>query len=60
MSPFDIIAKLFGSAMYLPTAKETLNDKMELYFQDYSFVPLFVQVCSVLTKSSPLYISCFV
>jgi len=26
------------------TSKDSLNDKMELYFHDFSFVPLFMQV----------------
>jgi hypothetical protein len=30
--------------MFGPNARETLGDKMELYFRDHSFVPLFIQV----------------
>lgn len=44
MTPFNIIQKMLGPYMFGPTSRETLGDKMELYFQDYSFVPLFVQV----------------
>ncbi|KAI0915526.1 hypothetical protein AcW1_004031 [Taiwanofungus camphoratus] len=43
MTPFNIIHKMLGPYMFSPTARETLNDKMELYFHDHSFVPLFVQ-----------------
>ncbi|EIM85335.1 DNA replication factor C large subunit [Stereum hirsutum FP-91666 SS1] len=43
MTPFNIIQKMLGPYMFGPTSRETLGDKMELYFQDYSFVPLFVQ-----------------
>ncbi|KAF9449482.1 DNA replication factor C, large subunit [Macrolepiota fuliginosa MF-IS2] len=43
MTPFDITTKIFGPHLFSPTAKETLGEKMELYFQDHSFVPLFIQ-----------------
>ncbi|KAJ7229198.1 replication factor RFC1 C terminal domain-containing protein [Mycena pura] len=42
MSPFDITSKILGPYMFSATARETLGDKMELYFQDHSFVPLFI------------------
>ncbi|KAH9928881.1 DNA replication factor C, large subunit [Fomitopsis serialis] len=43
MTPFNIIQKMLGPYMFSSTSRETLNDKMELYFHDHSFVPLFVQ-----------------
>ena len=43
MTPFTIIQKLLGPYMFSPNARETMNDKMELYFHDHSFVPLFMQ-----------------
>ncbi|KAF7984338.1 hypothetical protein HWV62_15345 [Athelia sp. TMB] len=43
LTPFDVINKMLGPYMFSPTARETLGDKMELYFHDPSFVPLFVQ-----------------
>ncbi|KAL1723420.1 replication factor RFC1 C terminal domain-containing protein [Schizophyllum commune] len=43
MTPFDITHKILGPYMFSATARETLNDKMELYFQDFSFMPLFIQ-----------------
>lgn len=44
MSPFDITSKLLGPYVYSATSRDTLGDKMEYYFQDHSFMPLFVQV----------------
>jgi len=44
MTPFDITSKILGPYLFSPTARETLGEKMELYFQDHSFVPLFIQV----------------
>jgi replication factor C subunit 1 len=44
MTPFDITSKILGPYLFSSTARETLNEKMELYFQDHSFVPLFIQV----------------
>ncbi|KAH9843593.1 DNA replication factor C large subunit [Rhodofomes roseus] len=43
MTPFNIIQKMLGPYMFSSTSRETLNDKMELYFHDHSFVPLFIQ-----------------
>ncbi|KAH7916645.1 replication factor RFC1 C terminal domain-containing protein [Hygrophoropsis aurantiaca] len=43
MSPFDVTNKILGPYMFAQTTRETLGDKMELYFHDHSFVPLFIQ-----------------
>ncbi|KAF9475821.1 DNA replication factor C, large subunit [Pholiota conissans] len=43
MTPFDITSKMLGPYLYSPTSRESLGDKMEYYFQDHSFVPLFIQ-----------------
>ncbi|CCM04947.1 uncharacterized protein FIBRA_07144 [Fibroporia radiculosa] len=43
MTPFNVTNKLLGPYLFSPTARETLNDKMELYFHDHSFIPLFIQ-----------------
>ena len=43
MNPFDI-TKILGPYLFSATARESLGDKMDLYFQDHSFVPLFMQV----------------
>ncbi len=44
MTPFNVIQKILGPYMFSPTSRDTLSDKIELYFHDYSFVPLFIQV----------------
>ena len=44
MSPFDITSKLLGPYVFSATSRETLSEKMEYYFQDHSFMPLFIQV----------------
>lgn len=44
MTPFTITDKLCGPYAFSRTSKETLNDRMDLYFQDFSFIPLFIQV----------------
>lgn len=44
MTPWGIMSKILGPYAFSPTARETLNDKMDLYFQDHSFVPMFMQV----------------
>ena len=44
LTPFGVINKILGPGMFLPTTRETLGDKMEMYFHDPSFVPLFMQV----------------
>ena len=43
LSPFDVTYKMLGPYMFSATSRETLGDKMELYFHDPSFVPLFIQ-----------------
>jgi replication factor C subunit 1 len=48
LTPFNIVQKILGPYMFSATSRDTLNDKIELYFHDYSFVPLFIQVGSVM------------
>jgi replication factor C subunit 1 len=43
MSPFDITNKMLGPYLFSATSRESLGDKMELYFHDHSFMPLFIQ-----------------
>lgn len=43
LKPWDICHKLLGSGMFAPTSKATLNDKIELYFNDHEFSYLMVQ-----------------
>ncbi|KAG6878672.1 hypothetical protein C0992_007686 [Termitomyces sp. T32_za158] len=54
MNPFDITSKLLGPYLFSATSRETLGDKMELYFQDHSFVPLFIQENYLKTQPSKL------
>jgi len=42
LTPFDVTNKILGPYIG-PNARETFGDKMELYFHDHSFVPLFIQ-----------------
>jgi len=51
LTPFTIIDKLCSPYSFARTSKDTLADKMELYFHDFSFVPLFMQVWSPLLSS---------
>jgi len=43
LKPWDIAQKLLGSEMFAPTSKKTLNEKIELYFNDHEFSYLMVQ-----------------
>ena len=52
MTPFNIIQKMLGPYMFSSTSRETLSDKMELYFHDHSFIPLFIQVRPMLLVRS--------
>ena len=38
--PFDITKKLFSAS---DSQNMSLQDKLSLFFEDYSFVPLFIQ-----------------
>lgn len=44
MTPFNVTSKMLGPYLFSTTARETLGEKMEYYFHDHSFVPLFIQV----------------
>lgn len=43
LKPWDICHKLLGSGLFAPTSKATLNDKIELYFNDHEFSYLMIQ-----------------
>ncbi|KAG1807653.1 replication factor RFC1 C terminal domain-containing protein [Suillus subaureus] len=43
LTPFDVTNKILSPYAFGPNVRETLGDKMELYFHDHSFVPLFIQ-----------------
>ncbi|KAH9887675.1 DNA replication factor C large subunit [Cubamyces lactineus] len=52
MTPFGVTNKMLGPQMFSPTSRETLGDKIELYFHDPSFVPLFIQENYLKTQPS--------
>ncbi|KAG6826349.1 hypothetical protein H0H92_000232 [Tricholoma furcatifolium] len=54
MSPFDITTKMLGPYLFSSTSRETLGDKMDLYFQDHSFTPLFIQENYLKTEPAQL------
>lgn len=43
LKPWDIASQLLGTHMFGPTSKKTLNDKLELYFNDHEFSYLMIQ-----------------
>lgn len=50
LKPWDICQKLLGGGMFAATSKATLNDKIELYFNDHEFTPLMIQENYLKTK----------
>ncbi|KAL6304141.1 replication factor RFC1 C terminal domain-containing protein [Sparassis latifolia] len=52
MTPFNVINKMLGPYMFSPTSRERLNDKIELYFHDPSFIPLFIEENYLKTQPS--------
>lgn len=43
LKPWDICQKLLGGNMFNPASNTTLNDKIELYFNDHEFSYLMIQ-----------------
>lgn len=43
LKPWDITQKILGGGMFAASSKATLNDKIELYFNDHEFSPLMLQ-----------------
>jgi replication factor C subunit 1 len=43
LKPWDIVGKILGGGMFTEASKATLNDKIELYFNDHEFSPLMLQ-----------------
>lgn len=43
LKPWDITSKILGGGMFASSSKATLNDKIELYFNDHEFSPLMLQ-----------------
>jgi replication factor C subunit 1 len=52
LKPWDLCQKLLGGGMFAPASKATLNDKIELYFNDHEFSYLMVQENFLKTKPS--------
>ena len=50
LTPFTIIDRLCNPYAFSKTNKDTLNEKMELYFHDFSMVPLFMEVSAHLAS----------
>jgi replication factor C subunit 1 len=50
LKPWDICHKLLGGGMFHPSSKATLNDKIELYFNDHEFSFLMIQENYLSTK----------
>lgn len=55
LKPWDICQKLLGGGLFNPASKATLNDKIELYFNDHEFTPLMIQENYL--KAKPLGLS---
>ena len=43
LKPWDIVSKIIGGGMFAPSSTSTLNDKIELYFNDHEFSSLMLQ-----------------
>lgn len=43
LKPWDITSKILGGGMFAQSSKATLNDKIELYFNDHEFSYLMLQ-----------------
>ncbi|CZR52965.1 related to replication factor C protein [Phialocephala subalpina] len=50
LKPWDICHKLLGGSMFSASSKATLNDKIELYFNDHEFSYLMIQENYLSTK----------
>jgi len=45
-TPFSLMDKLFGPYSWSATADAKINEKLEVYFQEFDMMPMFVQVGS--------------
>lgn len=43
LKPWDIVSKIIGGGMFASSSVSTLNDKIELYFNDHEFSSLMLQ-----------------
>jgi hypothetical protein len=53
MTPFNCTSKVLGPYLFSRTARETLGEKMELYFHEPSLMPLFIQVGAINFRQHP-------
>ena len=54
LKPWDICQKLIGGGMFGPASKATLNEKIELYFNDHEFSYLMIQENYIRSKPNQL------
>ncbi|EFW98951.1 DNA replication factor c subunit [Grosmannia clavigera kw1407] len=54
LKPWDICQKMLGGGLFAPASKATLNDKIELYFNDHEFSYLMIQENYLNTKPMAL------
>ncbi|KAJ5375758.1 ATPase AAA-type core [Penicillium concentricum] len=50
LKPWDIVSKILSAQMFSPSSTATLNDKVELYFNDHEFSYLMLQENYLRTK----------
>ncbi|CDM37144.1 hypothetical protein DTO013E5_9458 [Penicillium roqueforti] len=50
LKPWDIVSKILSAQMFSPSSTATLNDKIELYFNDHEFSYLMLQENYLRTK----------
>ena len=43
LKPWDICQKMLGGGLFAPASTSTLDDKIQLYFNDHDFCPLMIQ-----------------
>jgi replication factor C subunit 1 len=43
LKPWDLVSKILGGGLFASSSKATLNEKIELYFNDHEFAPLMLQ-----------------
>jgi replication factor C subunit 1 len=54
LKPWDICQKMLAGGLFAPASKATLNDKIELYFNDHDFSFLMIQENYLSTKPMAL------
>ncbi|CCT62603.1 related to replication factor C protein [Fusarium fujikuroi IMI 58289] len=54
LKPWDICQKMLAGGLFTPASKSTLNDKIELYFNDHEFSYLMIQENYLRTKPMAL------